>query len=177
MMGRLLVRMGLVNGLLALGVLVAYLDGWVAKIFQGDGAMVAATITATFLVGLVWAHRQAWNLDQDSDLDLYLRGAGKAVVLPSATSHQTALADLQGLRHVGTALVLLGLLGTALGARQAFLSIDPGAAADPAKAAETIGNALTGIGIGVSATITGTIGIIWNTINVALLERRLDLGR
>ena len=104
----------------------------------------------------------------------FLRLVGE--VPPTARgSIETALrlelaASIAPVRHLGSILVLLGLVGTVLGFIIALSGIDPDAATDVSAIGPMVSSLITGLGVALYTTLVGAVLNLWVMANYRLLE-------
>jgi drug/metabolite transporter (DMT)-like permease len=79
--------------------------------------------------------------------------------------------DTRTARQVASLLVMLGLIGTTIGASGAFLALDPTTFTDPAKGAASVAAALHEFGTGIVCTILGSVTNVWTTVCCMVAER------
>lgn len=147
-------KMALINLAGMFMLFTAYLQGWVQHVFRSDSSHMTVLIAVVFFGGVLATLWQAWA---------------------PATNPERARMNLQAIRYVGTTLVMLGLLGTVIGAFKAFQALDPAALSDHSKGVIMTLKSLNSLGIGVACTILGCVTNIWTMLNVAIMERYLAL--
>lgn len=70
-------------------------------------------------------------------------------------------------------VMLLGLVGTAVGLVIGFSKINPGQVADPGYLSTMIGSVLSGLGVTIRATMVSCILAVWLIVVTTLVEKRL----
>jgi biopolymer transport protein ExbB/TolQ len=80
------------------------------------------------------------------------------------------LSRIGSIRHVGNALVLLGLLGTVIGFIMAFSGVDAQAAGDVEAIGPMVTTLIDGMSVALYTTLVGAVLNIWLMVNYRLLE-------
>jgi hypothetical protein len=182
----LLLRFGLVNlaGLAMVG--AAWAQGWLDPMIAADSLHLCPLIAAVFLIGLGRACEKAWMLS--AELNSLAAASGReggkaraylaAAAGTDATGRATLAAMLRlklaqriaGIRHIASALVLLGLVGTVVGFVLALGGVDPTKAADPAAIAPMVSTLIEGMSVALYTTLVGSVLNVWLMIDYRLLE-------
>ncbi len=181
----LLLRFALVNivGFALLG--AAILAGWVVPLVVGDTTGITALIVGVFFVGLGVTTAKAWRVSQElnwvrapipprhAKVAGYLRAIDRAGPDSRALLASTVKLKLGTrvgvVRHFGTSLVMLGLIGTVVGFIMALSGIEPGAAADASSIGPMVANLIDGMGTALNTTLVGSVLNIWLMIDYQLL--------
>ncbi|MDG2482017.1 MAG: MotA/TolQ/ExbB proton channel family protein [Alphaproteobacteria bacterium] len=182
----LLLRFALLNIIAFALVALAFANGLIQQAFDADATRFVAVIALVFAAGLalttwrvMWTSSQlnkARNFDpaQPSRAARYIT----SVSTKDAQSRQTMASGLRlelsqnitVIRHIGSSLVFLGLIGTVIGFIIALSGVDP----DLAGEAETIGPMVSALIAGMSTALTTTLvgGVlnIWLMANYQLLS-------
>lgn len=182
----LLLRFGLVNLAGAALVAAAWLQGWLDPVIAADGLHLCALMVALFLFGLGRASEKAWMLslelnslaarraDDGTKVGAFLAAAARA----DSTGRATLAAMLRlklaqriaGVRHIASALVLLGLVGTVVGFVLALGGVDPSTAGDPSAIAPMVSKLIDGMSVALYTTLVGSLLNIWLMLDYRLLE-------
>lgn len=165
---------------------VAALQGWVATVVAGDASGLVLVIAAVFLFALAKSGRLAFELDRElGALDGGRPAPGSRVArfrAALATAPPAARSSLEGalkidlvreiapVRHLASALVLLGLVGTVLGFVMALSGVDAGAASDVSRIGPMVAQLIAGLGVALYTTLAGALLNIWAMLNFRLLE-------
>jgi len=181
----LLLRFGLLN-IIALALLMAALaNGLVQQAFAADETRFVTVIVLVFAVGLVlttwrvyWTSREinrARHFDpaQSSRAARYVA----AVRGKDAQSHQTLASALRMelsqnitiIRHLGSSLVFLGLIGTVIGFIIALSGVDPDMAGDSENIGPMVSALISGMSTALTTTLVGGVLNIWLMANYQLL--------
>jgi hypothetical protein len=182
----LLLRFGLVNlaGLALVG--AAWAQGWLDPLIAADGLHLCALIAAVFLVGLGRACEKAWmlSLELNGLAGGRARAGTKAGAFLAAARHadSTGRATLAamlklklaqriaGVRHIASALVVLGLVGTVVGFVLALGGVDPSTAGDPSAIAPMVSSLIEGMSVALYTTLVGSVLNVWLMLDYRLLE-------
>jgi len=182
---RLLLRFAVLNlaGFALVG--AAYGQGWIDIVVSADTSGLSLVIAAAFSFGLGLAARRAIRISRELNvvrsfdplfpsrvrqyLDAVRARSGGSRAL-SADALKLRLVDrLGGVRHIASALVILGLIGTVLG----FILALGGVSADGAGSAEAIGPMVTtliqGMSVALYTTLIGAVLDLWLMANYRLL--------
>ena len=182
----LVLRFGLFNAVCTALVAAAWLQGWVAPLFDGTSKWMVGVICGVFVIGLLWCSRLV--IDTGAELDQVksdrlrpnsrtalhltrLLGAGKTKQRALEQSLRIKLAGrIAGVRHVAGSLVFLGLIGTVLGFMIALSGVDPTQAGDAKAIAPMVATLIDGMGMALHTTLVGAILNLWLMSNYRLLE-------
>lgn len=174
---QLLLRFALYNGLASAFLGAALAQGWLHIVFAADGTYLVVLIAAVFVYGwllsigraLVFCHA----LDQ-------LKERGYCDLLPHpwlgakgdrGEALKIKLASrIAPIRHIASALVMLGLIGTVVGFIIALSGLDPQAAADINALPAMLGVMIAGMSTALYTTLVGGVLNLWLMVNVRLLE-------
>ena len=197
---RLLLRFALLNlaGFALIGAAIG--QGWVERIVEGDTSGLSIAIAGVFLLGLGLSLYRALRISHElnqvraydplipSRVRLYFdaiwtRGAGSRAI--SVEALKLRLADrLGGVRHIATALVILGLIGTVLGFIESLGGVNPDQAGSPEAIAPMVATLIEGISVALNTTLVGAVLNLWLMENyhllvsgtVSLITAAIDLG-
>jgi hypothetical protein len=182
----LVLRFAIVNvaGLALLA--AATFAGWTGALLLGDATGISALIAGIFAAGLALATTKAWRVSRElnwvrattppreSKVAAYLRAidaCGPESRALLASSLKLKLGSRIGVvRQFGTALVLLGLIGTVVGFIIALSGVEPQAAADPASIAPMVSTLIRGMATALNTTLVGSVLNIWLMANYHLLS-------
>jgi hypothetical protein len=159
----------------------AAMQGWIAKVIEGDQTLISEGIAGVFFLGLVicgakiwWISREFSRLHDDKSL------AGnytRAVKGRSAGARSTA-ADLlkSGLfdwaiivRQFANSLVILGMIGTVVGFVIALSGVDAESARDVSQVSGMVGTLVNGMSVALYTTLVGAVLSLWLTVNFNML--------
>lgn len=182
----LLLRFGLVNltGLALLG--AAWAQGWIDPILAADDTRLCLLILLVFALGLALAGEKALMLGRELNaldqgdragatrvgrhlVDIAGRDGQTRASLAGALRMKLAF-RIAGVRHVASALVLLGLIGTVAGFIIALSGVEADRVADAAAIAPMVSRLLEGMGVALYTTLVGSVLNIWLMLNHRLLE-------
>jgi len=187
-------RFLLANGL-ALALLGAAAgQGWVGAVIAADGGGYTLAIVATFVVGLVWSARRAFELSRALNeveqfsadptaamgvgphgprpryLSLIEGRDGQSRALLASSLRLRLAARLAPIRHIANSLVLLGLIGTVIGFIIALSGVRPEAVSDVDAIGPTVAALIRGMSVALYTTLVGSVLHVWLMVNVRLLE-------
>ena len=181
----LLMRFGLLNTAFFAFVAAAYLQGWLAGLFEPSVRVAAVIIFAVFLYGLllcaikIWQTTMALNAVRNGDVGAssramdYLETADFSDVenrliqinlLRMRLTHKISI-----VRQIANILVFLGLIGTVVGFIIALSGIDAKSASDTSNVAGMIGRLISGMSIALYTTLLGAVLNLWLTVNYRML--------
>ena len=182
---RLLFRFALLN-IVALALLVvAWAHGLVDRAFEADRTRFVAVIAVVFVAGLLtvlwrvfWTSREI-NRARRFDPGVPSRAAAFVAQTAGkdAQSRQTlALAlrlelsqNITIVRHLGSSLVFLGLIGTVIGFIIALSGVDPELAGEAEQIGPMVSALISGMSTALTTTLVGGILNIWIMANHQLL--------
>jgi hypothetical protein len=197
---RLLLRFALLNlaGFALVGAAAG--QGWIDIVLKADTSGLSVAIAGVFLFGLGLACHRALRISRElnqmkaydplvpSRVRQYLQaiwargGSSRAI---SADALKLRLADrLGGVRHVATALVILGLIGTVLGFIEALGGVSPDQAGSAEAIAPMVATLIEGMSVALYTTLIGAVLNLWLMANyrllasgtVSLITAIIDLG-
>ena len=197
---RLLLRFALLNlaGFALVGAAAG--QGWIDTIVTADTSGLSVAIGGVFLFGLGLAFyrtlRISRELNQVRAYDpivpsrvrqyfeaIWARNGGSRAI--SADALKLRLADrLGGVRHIATALVILGLIGTVLGFIEALGGVSANAAGSAEAIAPMVTTLIEGMSVALYTTLVGAVLNLWLMANyrllasgtVSLITAIIDLG-
>jgi hypothetical protein len=164
----------------------AWAAGLLDSIFATDTTHLVKLIIGVFVVGVVWSAQRALMLarelnalDQlqpasDTRVGQWLQRAkgsdasaraNLAAALKLKIAHRIA-----SVRHVASALVLLGLIGTVVGFIQALSGVQPDMVGDVAAIPGMVSCLLEGMATALYTTLVGSALNIWLMLDYRLLE-------
>jgi hypothetical protein len=181
----LILRFALANlvGFALLG--VAWVNGFVDLIRAGDDTHQCDLIFGVFLAGLVMCAARIFQASRElnaarefdpaapSEASRYVAKLaqcspeGRGIVagtLRLRLSHRIA-----AVRHIGSTLVLLGLLGTVVGFIIALSGVDPQKATEVSAISPMVSTLIRGMSTALYTTLVGCILNIWLMVNYRLL--------
>jgi len=183
---RLLVGFALLD-LAGLAVLtVAWLQGWIALLWEADVTGLVSAIALVFAVALAWCGARIAAVDRGLDAigcgridpnTPWGRFLERAVRTGSPDPGHLAealrarlLAANAPVRFLSNALVLLGLIGTVVGFVMALSGIDATAAQDVSGVAPMIARLVQGLSVALHTTLVGSVLHLWLGAALRLLE-------
>lgn len=142
----------------------AWVMGYVTRLLAADGAHMALVIGAVFAYGLAatfWYGRK---------VDYVGTGSRSARTLwqPRFITHTAHLHDLF------TALLMLGVVGNAIGFLSAFGGIDISSLTTPEGMRAAGAQLLAGSGTAFGSTIVGLTLALWTMVNLRILATAID---
>ena len=161
---------------------VAYLNGWVDLVLERDKTPISLTIVSLHGVGLVLCYLRARRLNKA----FKLMAENKSVVLRryvaiaqvNASNATEGMKVMLGrkliwIKTIITILPTLGLLGTVVGIAMALEGSQATDGADIADLVkEQYGTMTTGLSVAFYTTIVGVVFMLWQFVNIKLLENR-----
>ena len=181
----LLLRFALLN-IIALGLLLLGLaSGLVQEAFAADDTHFVLVIALVFVVGMglalarvIWTSREI-NRARDFDPSVPSRAARYLARAKGkdAQSRQTLASTLRLelsqnitlVRHMGSSLVFLGLIGTVIGFIIALSGVDPDMAGDAENIGPMVSTLISGMSTALITTLVGGVLNIWLMSNYQLL--------
>jgi len=160
------------------GLVLAWINGWIGAVIEGDSSYISIIIFLLFLVGLAVT---AWRIEKiTSELDCLERGEGGRLdhyrrALVSGDSRATRSLELRlfgritFIRQIGNTLVMLGLVGTVVGFVIALQGVDAESAKDVNSIGGMVGNLISGMGVALYTTLVGSVLNLWLSANYQLL--------
>ncbi len=182
----LILRFAVVNsvGFALLG--AAWLEGMIDPIVAADMTHLCLLIFLVFLAGLGIAGQRIWRTSMEinwaKEFDpaspsraaryvAEVRGRDSGARAIAASSLKFKLSSrLSAVRHISSALVLLGLIGTVIGFIVALSGVDPEKAGDIGAIAPMVSKLIDGMAIALYTTLVGGVLNIWLNINVNMLS-------
>lgn len=158
----LIYRMAIINLLFIAGLAWAWQRGVVADMYGNDDSYMTYAATALFGLGTVSCFARAAKVS--AILNLMKKGLRPEVNGAKFTEKSAHLDD------VGDFIVIIGLVGTAIGVIMALHSFIAGSFADPSKAVETATTLLNGVGTAFRSTVVSSIAYIWFRTNYRMLK-------
>lgn len=187
----LLVKWAIVNLLGGSFAFLSWKAGWASIVIASDTLYISRMIVALFCVGLLVTlfraiqvshelnivrsfmqklkidreHAFPWLTSTRSRTALLVADYAEALPEDRATIvnviNETIGVKSAFVPFVAASLTMLGLIGTVVGAGQAFGDIDPTKIMDVTKSASMIGDIVAGLSIAIHTTIVGSIGWFW----------------
>lgn len=160
------------------GLVLAWINGWIAVIVETDTSYICTMIFALFLVGMA---ATAWRIEKlTAELDCIERGEGgrfEHYRLALAASGGSATRSLElrlfgritFIRQIANALVMLGLIGTVVGFVMALDGVSASAAGDASSIGGMVGNMIKGMGVALYTTLVGSVLNLWLGANYQIL--------
>jgi hypothetical protein len=182
----LLLRFVLVNAVAVALLGAAWVQGWVGLVLASDASGLVVVIATLFLFGLGWCAQRVWRttreldqvrasrIDPESRVGRYLEelcavdGYGRATL--AATLRLKLASRIAPVRHIASALVVLGLVGTVIGFIIALSGVDPQQAADPGSIAPMVSTLIQGMSVALYTTLVGAVLNVWLMLDYRLLE-------
>lgn len=182
---RLVLRCALLNAAALAFTAAAWAEGLVERAFAADQTRFVAVIVLVFAVGLAlalgrvfWTSRQI-NLARRFDpatpsraAAYATRAAGKDAqsrqILAQALRLELSQ-DITLVRHLGSSLVFLGLIGTVIGFIVALSGVDPGMAGETENVGPMVSALISGMSTALVTTLVGSVLNIWLMANYQLL--------
>lgn len=160
------------------GLVLAWINGWVAVVVETDTSYICTIIFVLFLIGLA---ATAWRIEKlTTELDCLERGEGgrlehyrRALAAGGSSATRSLELRLFGritfIRQIGNALVMLGLIGTVVGFVMALDGVSTNAATDAGSIGGMVGNMIKGMGVALYTTLVGSVLNLWLGANYQLL--------
>ena len=182
----LLFRFGILNLTGIALLVVAWRIGWLDAVVATDTTHICALIFGLFALGTIRAGDRAWMLSRElNSLAGARRGDGtkcgeflESIAGADSTARATLASALKlklvqrigGIRHIASALVLLGLIGTVVGFVMALGGVDATSAADVSAIGPMVSTLIEGMSVALYTTLVGSVLNIWLMLNYRLLE-------
>lgn len=179
-------RFLVLNSACVAALVCAWYVGLVAMMLNADQTHLCVFISAIFVIGLGYCARCVWVVSREqgiTDGSQYPPAALAARFLretdnKDSTARQVALGTLrleqsqqiQIVRHIANALVLLGLVGTVVGFIIALSAIDPELASDIEAITPMVTTLIQGMSTALYTTLIGAVLNIWLMANCQLLS-------
>ena len=182
----LVLRYALINIVAAALAVAAWMQGWLAGLFEPNTAILSAIIFAVFLYGLVVCGGRIW---QTSIALNDLKEGGKAAAARAAkymAAARTKDAEsraiqvntlrlrlshrIQIVRTVANLLVFLGLIGTVIGFIIALSGVNAQAVSQADSVATMVATLIQGMSIALYTTLLGAVLNVWLNINYRVLS-------
>ncbi|WP_431858489.1 MotA/TolQ/ExbB proton channel family protein [Azospirillum sp.] len=160
------------------GLVLAWINGWIAVIIETDTSYICTMIFALFLVGMA---ATAWRIEKlTSELDCIERGEGGRLdhyrqALSGVGGSATRSLELRlfgriaFIRQISNALVMLGLIGTVVGFVMALEGVSASGAGDASSIGGMVGNMIKGMGVALYTTLVGSVLNLWLGANFQIL--------
>ena len=173
-------RFALLNIFGFVALYLAHLNGWITQIVTGDTSGISVGIFCFFLIGLfltgVRVHKLTKEINDirsgsSSRLRQYaqlVKTKGQEVA--SQVTQIRLFSKIQWISRIGNSLVVLGLIGTVLGAIQFLLGVDVQALQDVSRVGLAFEVILQGMGVALYTTLVGAITNLWLTFNYGIVE-------
>jgi hypothetical protein len=176
-----------VTNLVALALFcAAWLKGWIGLILAGDSTHQVVLIAAVFVYGLVRCGGKIFATSVELNQLGALPSGGSSRVRdylePSSAQDTQSRAirasalrlkltsRIGSIRHIGSSLVFLGLLGTVIGFIIALSGVNAEAAGDVESIKPMVATLLDGMSVALYTTLVGAVLNIWLMVNYRLLE-------
>lgn len=159
-------RLTIINTAWVCLVVLAWLNGYVQRIMEADGAHMTLIIAAVFVAGLASTYWWARKADKAARRNVYSGDRqGAILALPRNTAH---------LYDIFAALFILGIVGNAVGFLQAFGGVDPHSMSSAEGMQKAGAQLLSGVGTAFGSTITGLTLALWFSMNLRVLATAID---
>lgn len=158
----LIFRMTIFNALAAAGVVWAYQMGFVTDMFGNDDSYMTYVATALFIFGTISCFSRARKIS--AHLDKLKRGFTPEFNGAKFIEKSAHLDD------VGDIIVVVGLIGTAIGVVMMLSALAAGSLADPAKVVETATTLGEGLGTAFRSTIVSSVLWCIHIANLRMLK-------
>lgn len=159
----------------------AFWVGLVERVFLADGSGMTLVISGVFLVGVASVMWRSFHVDAtlrrknswEATTKRHVR-RGTQAEYDLGEEYRVALRKSAHLHDLLVILLMLGIVGNALGFLTAFSGVDVSTitSADGLKKAGV--QLMSGAGTAFGSTITGLILAVWTTINIRILETSID---
>lgn len=159
----------------------SYVYGFIDS-FLVDQTFMTHGIGAIFVLILLWSGKVAWDVQREFSTDRLSehqrdyhktgsvqRSAELREILSESLSRRLAL-----IHKAGPFLVALGLVGTVVGISHAIGGIDASAITNPSASQATIATLVAGLSTAFHTTLAGIVGMIWNTLNLHMLQQEVS---
>lgn len=147
--------------------------GYVQQIFSGDVSHISSAIVVLFLLGVASVFYLARDLGKLQTQHVEATSSYDLRKIRQATARlQIRQAHMWDLVEW---LVLLSLIGNAVGFYISAQGIDPSALASTEGIVANAGKMLSGVGVAISGTIVGGIACFWTWLNVRTLDTATSL--
>jgi MotA/TolQ/ExbB proton channel family len=163
----------------------AWFQGWIKLVMAADPTHQCTGIAIVFLAGFGLCTQRIWQVSQElnqarapapsptSRAGLYLalvaHRPGDSRAIAASMLRDKLAARLHVVRHIGSTLVLLGLIGTVVGFIISLSGIKPDAAGDVKAVTPMITNLIAGMSVALYTTLVGALLNIWLMVNYQLL--------
>lgn len=182
----LVLRCALLNVAALALVVVAWLHGFLDRVFATDTTYISHLIVLVFAAGLTTCLRRIVQISRelndlkdgrpapDSRAGHFLAhaiGADPQTRASLAASLRLKLTcRVAGIRQYANNLVLLGLIGTVVGFIMALSGVNPDTVGDVSAIAPMVSSLIQGMGVALYTTLVGSVLNIWLMLNGRLLE-------
>lgn len=181
----LLFRFALVNLIAAALVAMAWMEGWVDIIRDGDPTRLSAVTAGLFLAGLGICGYRIWRVSRElNEVREALPAPGSKVgqyllLVQSAGAEGRAIAAealrltltsrIIAVRQIASTLVVLGLLGTVVGFIISLGGVKPEVASDARAVTPMIATLVQGMSVALGNTLVGGLLNLWLIANYHIL--------
>jgi hypothetical protein len=179
-------RMAVVNlGALAL-LGAAFGEGWAQLVFTSDSTGLTWVIAIVFAVGLGLSLLKGWKLSCEVEcartpdpcpgtwarefLNGVLGRSSGARAIAASVLRMQVVSRIAPVRHIASALVLLGLVGTVVGFILALSGISVSMSNDVGAVAGMITRLIAGMSVALYTTLEGAVLSLWLTVNHQILS-------
>lgn len=160
--------------------LLAWINGWVARVIEADSSYVSFVILALFVFALISITRRVFIISHELDL-LHSNTTASArlekyrLALKNSSSASRALeirmfSRITHIRSIGNGLVVLGLIGTVIGFILVAAEVNVDTAQDVSQVGGLVGALLHGMGVAFYTTLVGAIFSLWLSVNYQILH-------
>jgi hypothetical protein len=160
-------RFTLANALALALLTTAWAVGYVDTVLAADTSRLSVAIAAVFVGGWLLAGRAAILISRD--LNRMRRSDGGFAGEPIDNLKERLACRVGVVRQTGSALVLLGLIGTVIGFIVALSGVKPGEAGDVAAIAPMVATMIHGMSIALYTTLVGSVLALWLTVLYRIL--------
>ncbi len=144
--------------------------GWVDAVIKADTTGIVWVIAALGFVAVGRAGHRCWRIGQELDDPAAEYGKAAKFVDPF-TLNLKLTARVRPIRALGSACVVLGLIGTVVGFIIALSGVDPSAAGDVTAVGRMVASLIEGMAIALYTTLVGAVVSMWVAANVGLVAR------
>lgn len=165
-------RLTIINTAWVCLVVWAWLNGYVQRIMEADGAHMTLIIAAVFVAGLAstywWARKADYALKEQRKWGVPEWGDEYPLKHKAMTRNTAHLYD------IFAALFILGIVGNAIGFLAAFGGVDPHSMSSAEGMQKAGAQLLSGVGTAFGSTITGLTLALWFSMNLRVLATAID---
>ncbi len=182
----LVLRYALINIVAAGLIAAAWMQDWLAGLFEPDTAVLSGIIFAVFLYGLVLCGEKVWR----TSLAINDLKAGGKVAAARVSEYMAAARtknaesraiqinmlrlnlahNIQIVRTIANLLVFLGLIGTVIGFIVALSGVNAQAVSQADSVATMVATLIQGMSIALYTTLLGAVLNVWLNVNYRILS-------